>query len=164
MNERDVFNFSAGPAMLPTEVLERAREELLSFSGTGMSVMEFSHRSKQFAPVLEKAEQGIRNLMQLPGDHRVLFLQGGATLQFSMVPMNFLSAGSSADYIVTGEWGKKAVPEARRFGEAKVIYSSESDGFTQAPTQEELRFSPDATSRNMRLSMQARRRTSGRAA
>jgi phosphoserine aminotransferase len=144
MNQRSVFNFSAGPAVLPTEVLERAKEELLSFSGTGMSVMEFSHRSKQFAPVLEKAEQGIRNLMHLPDAYKVLFLQGGATIQFSMAPMNFLQPGSSADYVITGEWGRKAVAEAGRFGEVKVIYSSEAEGFTRGPAQEEIRFSPDA--------------------
>lgn len=129
--------------MLPPEVLQKAREELLSFNGTGMSIMEFSHRSKQFAPVLEKAEAGIRNLLGLPENYQVLFLQGGASLQFSMIPMNFLS--SSADYIITGAWGKKAVSEAERCGKVNVIYSSETSGFTAVPLQGEIRFTPDAS-------------------
>ena len=141
---RDVFNFSSGPAMLPPEVLMRAREELLSFGETRMSVMEFSHRSKQFAPVLEKAEMGIRELLAVPDNYRVLFLQGGASMQFSMVPMNFLPGGASADYIVTGAWGKKAVDEAWRCGTVNVIYSSEAEGFKRVPEQEAVRFSENA--------------------
>ena len=107
-----VFNFSAGPSILPRPVLEQAQDELRSYKGIGMSVMEISHRSGHFEKILADAKEGIRELLSLPDNYHVLFLQGGATLQFSMVPMNFLPADGSADYIVTGAWGKKAVPEA----------------------------------------------------
>ena len=113
MNER-IFNFSSGPAMLPLPVLERARNELLSYEGTGMSIMEMSHRSDRFKEILDRAEVGIRNLLSVPNNYRILFLQGGATLQFSMVPLNFLSKDETADYIITGAWGKKAAAEAQR--------------------------------------------------
>ncbi len=139
---KKVFNFSAGPAILPREVLEIAQRELISFEGIGMSVMEISHRSKTFAGVLERAESGIRRLLSVPDNYRILFLQGGASLQFSMVPLNFLKG--SADYVVTGAWGKKAVKEARKCGRVNVIYSSESDGFRTVPQPEELRFTSDA--------------------
>src|SRR4051794_27975326 len=102
---QSIYNFSAGPAMLPRTVLERARDELLSLDGIGMSVMEISHRSKDFAKVLERAENGLRELLRVPENYRILFLQGGASMQFSMIPMNFLPADGSADYIVTGAWG-----------------------------------------------------------
>ena len=129
---------------MPIPVLERAREELLSTRGSGMSVMEMSHRSKHFAEILAGAEQGLRELLSAPDNFRILFLQGGAALQFSMVPMNFLPVGKSADYIVTGAWGTKAVSEAERCGEVRVIYSSAADGYRVVPDQSELRFSPDA--------------------
>jgi len=138
-----VFNFSAGPAILPQPVLEQAKDELLSFRGIGMSVMEISHRSSHFEAVLDAAEQGIRELLDIPANYQILFLQGGATLQFSMVPINFLRSDKSADYIVTGAWGKKALPEARKSGRANVIYSSETEGFRTVPAQEELRFSSE---------------------
>src|ERR1043166_7663939 len=128
-----IFNFSAGPAMLPTPVLERAREEMLSLGGAGMSVMEISHRSNQFAKVLENAEHGLRELMAVPENYRILFLQGGASLQFSMVPLNFLIQGTSADYVLTGAWGKKAVAEAKKCGRVNVIYSDEQNGFRNVP-------------------------------
>jgi phosphoserine aminotransferase len=137
-----IYNFSAGPAILPTEVLEKAQSELLSFDGIGMSVMEVSHRSKYFAPVLESARSGIKELLKVPDNYKILFLQGGASLQFSMIPMNFLR--NSADYVVTGAWSKKAVREAKKFGEVKVIYSSENEGFKTVPSPEELNFSPNA--------------------
>src|SRR3954453_16847678 len=105
MAER-IFNFSAGPAMLPTAVLERARDEMLSLGGIGMGVMEISHRSREFLAVLERAESGLRELMHVPDTHRILFLQGGASLQFSMIPMTFLAGGRAADYVLTGAWGK----------------------------------------------------------
>ncbi|REJ77288.1 MAG: 3-phosphoserine/phosphohydroxythreonine transaminase [Acidobacteria bacterium] len=136
-----IYNFSAGPATLPLPVLERAREELLSFGGIGMSVMEISHRSKHFAPVIEGAVSGIKNALGVPEGYEVLFLQGGATLQFSMIPMNFLGDGP-ADYIVTGAWGKKALKEAGKTGSANVIYSSEGSGFKTVPSQDELEFTP----------------------
>src|SRR5215203_995838 len=137
-----VYNFSAGPAILPPEVLEKAQNELLSLGGIGMSVMEISHRSKHFARVLEFAENGIRELLNIPRNYRILFLQGGASLQFSMIPMNFLQTG--ADYIVTGAWGEKAVSEAKKCGAANVIYSSKDSGFRSIPAPEELDFSPAA--------------------
>ncbi|MBK7707774.1 MAG: 3-phosphoserine/phosphohydroxythreonine transaminase [Acidobacteria bacterium] len=139
---KKVYNFSAGPAILPREVLEIAQRELISFEGIGMSVMEISHRSKTFAGVLHRAESGIRNLLDVPDNYRILFLQGGASLQFSMIPMNFLKG--SADYIVTGAWGKKAVKEARKCGNVNVICTTEPTGFRSVPSPEELSFSPGA--------------------
>lgn len=139
-----IYNFSAGPAVLPLPVLEKAQSELLSLGGSGMSVMEVSHRSKHFEPILRAAEQGIRRLLDVPENYRVLFLQGGASLQFSMIPLNFLAKNETADYIVTGAWGKKAVKEAARCGNAHVIFSTEDEGFKSVPAQEELNFSADA--------------------
>ena len=130
--------------MLPLEVLEKAQSELLSLGGIGMSVMEISHRSKHFAAVLDKAESGIRRLLDVPNNYKVLFLQGGASLQFSMVPMNFLPSNGMADYIVTGQWGLKAIKEARRCGSVNVIFSDESDGFTTVPEEAALNFTTDA--------------------
>ena len=129
---------------MPEPVLEKAREEMLSLGGSGMSVMEISHRSAAFGEILDAAENGIRELLHVPNNYRILFLQGGATLQFSMVPMNLLGAGESADYVITGAWGLKALTEAKRCGHANVIYSSAEGGFRSAPEQDELRFSPDA--------------------
>jgi len=139
-----IYNFSAGPAVLPLEVLEKARDEMLSLDGIGMSVMEISHRSKYFAPVLERAKNGIRELLQVPKSYQILFLQGGASLQFSMIPLNFLGADKTADYIVTGAWGKKAIKEANRCGNAKEIFSTADSGFKSVPTQDELAFSENA--------------------
>ncbi|MBV9241529.1 MAG: aminotransferase class V-fold PLP-dependent enzyme, partial [Acidobacteria bacterium] len=118
--DRRIYNFSAGPAMLPTAVLERARDELLSLDGIGMSVMEISHRSKEFAEVLARAENGLRTLLSVPDDYHILFLQGGASLQFSMVPMNFLPKGRSADYVLTGAWGRKAIAEAKKVSDVAI--------------------------------------------
>lgn len=137
-----IYNFSAGPAVLPTEVLEKAQGELLSLNGIGMSVMEVSHRSKYFAPILEAAERGIRELLSVPENYKILFLQGGASLQFSMIPMNFLQ--TAADYVVTGAWGEKAVKEARRRGAVNVIYSTKETGYRSVPDQDELDFSSNA--------------------
>jgi phosphoserine aminotransferase len=142
MKAERIFNFSAGPAVLPAEVLEKAQSELLSLGGIGMSVMEISHRSKHFEPVLESARAGIRELLSVPDNYRILFLQGGASLQFSMIPMNFLK--NSADYIVTGAWGGKAVREAKKCGKVGTIFSGEETGFKSVPAQDELNFSPDA--------------------
>lgn len=141
---KEIFNFSAGPAVLPKPVLEKAREELLSLGGIGMSVMEISHRSKYFEPILAAAEQGIRDLLNVPSNYRILFLQGGASLQFSMIPMNFVASGETADYVITGAWGKKALKEAKRCGNANVIYTSADGGFKSVPTQAELSFTQDA--------------------
>jgi phosphoserine aminotransferase len=130
--------------MLPVEVLEKARDEMLSFRGTGMSVMEMSHRSTHFEAVLNAAQNGIRELLHVPANYQILFLQGGARLQFSMLPMNFLAAGETADYVVTGAWSKMAAKDALKCGNANIVYSSEPSGFTSVPEQAELNFSPNA--------------------
>lgn len=143
MAER-IFNFSAGPATLPLSVLEKARSEFLSFGKSGMSVMEMSHRSAEFEAILAAATGGIRELLSVPDEYRILFLQGGASLQFSMVPLNFLPRGKSADYIVTGSWSEKAVAEARKCGDVSVISSTKADGFRSTPKPDELNFSQDA--------------------
>ena len=140
-----IYNFSSGPAMLPEPVLEKAREEIMSLGGSGMSVMEISHRSAEFERILHGAEQGIRDLLAIPANYRVLFLQGGASTQFAMVPMNFLAPGGSADYVVAGYWGKKALAEANRKGNTRVVWNGEETSFTRIPAPEELSFSPDAS-------------------
>src|SRR5687768_5342212 len=132
MTER-IFNFSAGPAVLPVPVLEEAQRDMLSLPGVGMSVMEISHRSKTFDAIIGSAETGIRELLNVPDNYRILFLQGGASLQFSMVPMNFLPADGSADYVLTGSWGKKALKEAKRVGPVNVAATMADGGFTRVP-------------------------------
>jgi phosphoserine aminotransferase len=139
-----IFNFSAGPAVLPLEVLEEARENLLSMPGVGMSILEISHRSKPFDEIIQGAEADLRTLAGIPDGHKVLFLQGGASLQFSMVPMNILPPGGSADYIVTGSWSQKAVKEAKRVGGVKIAASTEGDNFNRVPAQAELTLDPAA--------------------
>ncbi|MGD8408060.1 MAG: 3-phosphoserine/phosphohydroxythreonine transaminase, partial [Thiohalophilus sp.] len=139
-----IFNFSAGPAMLPQEVLERARDEMLDWQGTGMSVMEMSHRGKEFMSIAEQATADLRELMAVPNDYEVLFLQGGASSQFAMIPMNLLRGKSTADYINTGAWSKKAIAEAKKFCNVNLAATTESDGFTSAPTQAELQLGNDA--------------------
>jgi phosphoserine aminotransferase len=143
MSER-IFNFSAGPAVLPVPVLEEAQRDMLSLPGVGMSVMEISHRSKTFDEIIGKAKEGLRDLLNIPDNYHVLFLQGGASLQFSMVPMNFLSADGTADYIITGSWGKKALKEAKRVGAINVAATMADGGFTRVPGQDELNLSPEA--------------------
>lgn len=143
MTER-IYNFSAGPAILPLPVLEKAQSELLSLNGIGMSVMEISHRSKHFDAILNKAIDGIREILNVPENYKILFLQGGAFLQFSMIPLNFLGAKETADYIITGAWGKKALKEAKKCGNANVIFSSAEEGFKSVPKQDELKFGTDA--------------------
>jgi len=139
-----IFNFSAGPAVLPVAVLEQAQRDLISLPGVGMSILEISHRSKPFDDVIEGCEADLRTLAGIPKDYHVLFLQGGASLQFSMVPMNLLSAGSSADYIVTGAWSQKAVKEAKRVGGVNIVASTESENFARVPRQQELKLDPNA--------------------
>ena len=143
MTER-IFNFSAGPAVLPVPVLEEAQRDMLSLPGVGMSVMEISHRSKTFDEIIGRAEAGLRELMKIPSNYHVLFLQGGASLQFSMVPMNFLPADGSADYILTGSWGKKALKEAKKVGAVNVAATMADGGFTRVPSREEMSLSPHA--------------------
>jgi len=139
-----IFNFSAGPAMLPQEVLERAREEMLDWHGTGMSVMEMSHRGKEFMSIAEKATNDLRELMAIPEDYEILFLQGGASSQFAMVPMNLLRGKTKADYINTGAWSKKAIAEAKKYCDVNLAATTESDGFTSAPVQANLNLNGDA--------------------
>jgi phosphoserine aminotransferase len=143
MTER-IFNFSAGPAVLPLTVLEEAQRDLVTLPGVGMSVMEISHRSKTFDEIIGRAESGLRELMGLPENYHVLFLQGGASLQFSMIPMNLLPKGGSADYIVTGSWGKKAVKEAKREGNVNIAATTADGGFTRVPAQDELNLDAGA--------------------
>src|SRR5947207_4698083 len=143
MTER-IFNFSAGPAVIPVPVLEEAQRDLLALPGVGMSVMEISHRSKTFDAIIQDAEAGLRELLSIPKDYAVLFLQGGASLQFGMVPMNFLSLDSSADYIITGSWGKKAIKEAQKFGHASEAANMADGGFTRIPGSDELHFDSTA--------------------
>ena len=139
-----LFNFSAGPAMLPQEVLARAGDEMLDWHGSGMCVMEMSHRGKEFGTIADEAEQDLRDLMSIPPHYRVLFLQGGATLQFAQVPMNLLYGKGKADYVLTGEWSKKAVKEAKAYCDVHIAASSEDRSFTYAPPQEAWRLSADA--------------------
>lgn len=143
MTER-IFNFSAGPAVLPLSVLEEAQRELVALPGVGMSVLEISHRSKAFDEIIGKAEQGVRELMGVPENYHVLFLQGGASLQFSMIPMNLLPAGGSADYVLTGSWGKKALKEAKKVGTTGVAATMADGGFTRIPGQDELKLDANA--------------------
>ena len=138
-----VYNFSAGPAVLPEEVLREAAEEMLDYKGTGMSVMEMSHRSAAFKGIIEEAEADLRELMGIPDNYRVLFLQGGATQQFAAIPMNLMLNGK-ADFIVSGSWSKKAFKEASLFGDARCVASSEDGNFSYIPNVDELEFREDA--------------------
>ncbi len=134
-----IYNFSAGPAMLPAEVLARAGDEMLDWRGTGMSVMEMSHRGSEFISIAEEAEADLRELLAIPAAYKVLFLQGGATLQFAQVPMNLLRGKGKADYVLTGEWSKKALKEAKNYCDAAVAASSEDRSFTYAPKDWKVR-------------------------
>ena len=127
-----VYNFSAGPAVLPEEVLKEIQEELLDYNGSGQSVMEMSHRSQVFDEIIKEAEKDLRDLMHIPDNYKVLFLQGGASLQFAMIPMNLMK-NKVADYIVTGQWAKKAYQEASKYGKAVKIASSEDKTFSYIP-------------------------------
>ena len=134
-----IFNFSAGPAMLPAEVLARAGDEMTDWRGTGMSVMEMSHRGKEFMGIAAEAEKDLRELLAIPANYKVLFLQGGATLQFAQIPMNLLRGKGKADYVVTGEWSKKAVKEAKQYCDVAIAASSEDRNFTYAPKKFSVR-------------------------
>jgi len=139
-----VFNFSAGPAMLPEEVLEQASAEMTDWHGTGMSVMEMSHRGKEFSSIAERAESDLREILSVPDDYRILFLQGGASSQFAMVPMNLLRGRDTADYINTGSWSKKAIAEAGRFCRVNVAATAEASNFTTIPPREQWSLNPEA--------------------
>ena len=139
-----IFNFSAGPAVMPLAVLEEAQRDLVALPGIGMSILEVSHRSKPFAEILARAEADIRTLARVPGHYRLLFLHGGASLQFSMVPMNLLTPGATADYLVTGWWAQKAVQEARKVGLVHVAATTEADRFSRLPQPDEIALTPGA--------------------
>jgi len=139
-----LYNFSAGPAVLPREVLEQARDELVNWQGCGMSVMEMSHRGKEYMGIQAQAEADLRELMGIPANYKVLFLQGGASSQFAMVPMNLYRGKASADYLNTGEWSKKAIKEAKKFGGVNVVASSEDKNFSYAPAQAAWKLDPNA--------------------
>jgi phosphoserine aminotransferase len=143
MSER-VFNFSAGPAAIPVPVLEQVRDEMLSLPGAGMSVLEISHRSKWFDAILGEAEESLRRMLAVPDDYRIVFLQGGAALQFDMVPINFLGPDQSADYILTGSWGSKAIAEARISGGVRVAWDGKPDRYVRVPQSTELDLDPEA--------------------
>jgi len=138
-----VYNFSAGPAVLPESVLKEAAEEMLDYRGTGMSVMEMSHRSAAFQAIIDEAEADLRDLMGIPENYKVLFLQGGATQQFAAIPMNLMKNGK-ADYIVSGGWSKKAYKEAKLYGDARLVASSEDENFTYVPSVDGMEFREDA--------------------
>ena len=138
-----IYNFSAGPAVLPEEVLMEAAQEMLDYQGTGMSVMEMSHRSKPFQKIIDDAEQDLRDLMNIPNNYKVLFLQGGASQQFAMIPMNLMKNGV-ADYIITGQWAKKAYEEAKKYGQANAIASSADKTFSYIPDCSDLPVSENA--------------------
>lgn len=143
-NYNRVYNFSAGPSVLPVEVLEQVQKDLLNYEGSGQSVMEMSHRSKEYQKIIDDAEANLRELMNIPDNYKVLFVQGGGTLQFSMVPLNLLRNSKKADYVLTGTWAKKAYKEAVKFGDIKVIASSEDDKFTWVPKIKQADIREDA--------------------
>jgi len=139
-----VYNFSPGPAVLPEPVLKQAAEEMLDWHGSGMSIMEMSHRGKEFMQIAAQAEADLRELLAVPANYKVLFLQGGATLQFAAIPLNLLRGKKSADYVNTGEWSKKAIKEAQRYCKVNIAASSEDRNFTYAPPQSVWKLDPDA--------------------
>jgi phosphoserine aminotransferase len=137
-----IYNFSAGPACLPEVVVKKVEQNLLNYNGTGLGVMELSHRSSHFAEIIQKAEQGFRTLLDISDDYTILFTTGGATQQFSMVPMNILQKGKTADYIITGSWAKKAAAEAKKFGEVNIAADGAESGYASIPTQLNLSTEP----------------------
>src|SRR5204863_3841426 len=139
-----VHNFAPGPAVLPLPVLEEIHRDLLALPGVGMSILEISHRSKTFESILERAEADVRTLGNIPANYRVLFLQGGASLQFSMVPMNLLPQGATADYIDTGSWAEKAIKEAKKVGSVNIAATTAADNYSRIPAQSELKLTRGA--------------------
>lgn len=144
MSNNRIYNFSAGPAMLPEAVLQKAADEMMNYKGSGMSVMELSHRSSWFKDIIEGAEATLREIMNIPDNYKVLFLQGGASTQFAMVPMNFMKGSKKVDFVNTGAWSKKAIAEAKRFGEVSVVGDSSDKTFTYIPELDPSTFNPDA--------------------
>lgn len=142
--EKRVFNFSAGPSMLPLEVLEQAQRELVCYPSCGMSVMEMSHRSKMFEGILEKAKADLKELMHIPDNYKILFLQGGGSTQFAMIPLNLMNKNNKADYVITGQWAKKAAEEAKRYGKVNIVASSADTTFDRIPRLDKGTFDPDA--------------------
>jgi phosphoserine aminotransferase len=143
--EKRIYNFSAGPAILPEEVLKEAQDNLMSLPGVGMSVLEISHRSKTFDKIINEATSDLKELLGISDDYSILYLQGGASLQFSMIPLNLMPPANKADYIVTGSWSKKAIKEAKRVGTVNIAASSEEGKFKRIPKQEELKLDPEAS-------------------
>ena len=139
-----VYNFSAGPAVLPEEVLREAAEEMMDYKGSGMSVMEMSHRSKVFDEIIKDAEADLRELMNIPDNYKVLFLQGGASQQFAMIPMNFLGKDQVADYVKSGTWGGKAIKEAQKIGQVNIAADCQKDIPTRQPDASEYKWTPGA--------------------
>jgi phosphoserine aminotransferase len=144
-----VYNFSAGPAVLPMPVLEEIQRDLIALPGVGMSILEVSHRSAAFEAILAQADADVRALANIPGDYKVMFLQGGASLQFSMVPMNLLTAGATADYIDSGSWAEKAIKEAKKVGMVNVAATTKDDRYSRVPRQDELKLTPGAAYAHM---------------
>lgn len=142
--ENRIYNFSAGPAVLPEEVLLEAQKDLFALPGVGMSILEISHRSKTYDVIHQEAKEGLKKLLNIPDDYAILFLQGGASLQFSMVPLNLMPPKNKADYIIHGSWGKKALKEAKRVGTINVAANMESEKYKRVPKQEELNLDPEA--------------------
>ncbi|MDR1673979.1 MAG: 3-phosphoserine/phosphohydroxythreonine transaminase [Oscillospiraceae bacterium] len=139
-----VYNFSAGPAILPEEVLKKAAEEMLNYGESGQSVMEMSHRSKEYEAIINACEKSLREVMSIPDNYKVLFLQGGASSQFAMIPLNLMNKSGKADYVLTGQWAKKAYSEGKRYGECKAVASSEDKTFSYIPKLDRSEFTPDA--------------------
>ena len=139
-----VFNFSAGPAMIPTAVLQRAEKEFMEWGDSGMNVMEMSHRGKEFMSIAQQAEADLREIMAIPDNYKVLFLQGGASAQFAAIPMNLLRGKTTADYFNTGQWSKKAIQEAKRYCDVNIVASSEDNNFTTVPDKSSWQLNPDA--------------------
>src|SRR5262245_45196778 len=139
-----IHNFAAGPAILPVPVLEEIQRDLIALPGVGMSILEISHRSSTFESILDRAEADIRSLAGIPANYKVLFLQGGASLHFSMVPMNLLPAGQTADYIDSGSWAEKAYQEAKKVGNATIVATSKAENYSRVPRQDELKLTPGA--------------------
>lgn len=144
MENKRIFNFSAGPSELPLEVLEKAAKEMTNYNGSGMGVMEMSHRSKIYDGIFKETEAKFRKVFAVPDNYKVLFLQGGATMQFAQIPMNLMTKNKKADYIVTGSFSGKAKTEAGKFGEVNVAFTGKGEGFVRIPKQEDLNLSQDA--------------------